>query len=325
MSFFLKKTKDLTSQKVMESFFKSKCLEYFGVKDLISLKIFPKKTLSGNILIFYKLSFFKKGKRFSKNIWGKTIKERQFNLLKFLAKTKVKRHIPNYFDYFPHLKFSLSEDIGGKSARLFEQNFSFWKRNLSKIAKVLVKFQEIEIPDVFLKSYSKNREKEFVRDVLEKIKSYSLRDVKKYEKIKNYYIKNLFSKCWKKNLFSFCHFDFQPSNTFYVKKTRNFVLLDFDLAKKFHPALDLANFWVHFYVMARYHFSQKKVLSLCDKFLRSYFKEIGFNKNLVSCFYLFRLRTILDIAKITSSVFGKPSKESQKVFDKLNELIKICL
>lgn len=325
MSFFPRESKTLFSQKIMSSFFKGKCQTYFGADKLVSLRIFPKKTLSGNILILYRLSLSKKRKKLSKDIWGKTIKERQLRLLKFFAKTKIGKYLPNYFEYLPSLKFSLSEDIGGKQIRLFEKNFSFWEKNISKFSQILGEFQKTKIPATFLKTYTINEEKKYIRDSLKKIRNYSPEEGKKYKELKNYYLKNSFPKCWTKKLFFFSHFDFQPSNIFYIERTKNFVLLDFDLAKKFHPAMDLANFWVHFYVMTRYHFSQKRVLWLCDKFLQPYFQKTKLKRGFPHCFSLFRLRTILDIAQITASVFKTPSEESQKVFDKLDELLKICL
>ena len=325
MSFFPREINTLFSQKIMNPFFLKRCQTYFGADKLISLRIFPKKTLSRNILILYRLSLSKKRKKLSKNIWGKTIKERQFRLLRFFAKTKIGKYSPNYFEYLPSLKFGFSEDIEGKQIRSFEKKFSFWEKNISKFSQILAEFQKTKIPATFLKTYTINEEKKYIRDSLKKIRNYSPEEGKKYKELKNYYLKNLFTRCWTKNFFSFCHFDFQPSNIFYIKRTKNFVLLDFDSSKKFHPAIDLANFWVHFYVMARYHFLQKKVFSLCDKFLQPYFQKTKLKKGFVDCFSLFRLRTILDIAQITASVFKRPSKESQKVFDKLDELLKICL
>jgi thiamine kinase-like enzyme len=325
MNLSLQENKSLFSQKIMNSFFKRKCKIYFGADELVYLKIFPKKTLSKNILILYELSLLKKGKKFSKNIWGKTIKKNQFQLLKFLAGTKVGKYIPNYFGYLPSLKFAFSEDIKGKQVRVFEKKFSFWDKNISKIGQLLAEFQNKKIPATFLKIHTINEEKKCIQGWLQKIENYSPKEGKKYKKIKNYYIKNLSNKCWLKRYFSFNHFDFQASNIFYIKKTKSLALLDFDLSKKFHPATDLANFWVHFYIMARYHFSQKRVLSLCDKFLQTYLKKTKTKKDFTECFNLLRLRTILDIAQITASVFKKPSEESQKVFNKLNELLKICL
>jgi tRNA A-37 threonylcarbamoyl transferase component Bud32 len=324
MYFYPKKIEDLLSKEEMKYFFEKKVKDYFFAKKLISLKIFPKKTLSKNTLILYKLSLLKKNKKISKKIWGKTTKEGEFRLLNFFSKKEVGKYFPKCLEYFPSLKFCLFEDVEGKSIRFFRKNLSFWEKNISKISQILSKIQKTKIPPSLLKVHTKEKEKVFLENWLKKIRNYSSKEEKKYQRIKNYYFKNLSSKCWKERSFTFCHFDFQPSNIFFIKKNKSFVILDFDLAERFHPALDLANFWVHFYVMSRYYFSQKKVLWLCGKFLNSYFQNKP-SKNFLSYFNLFRLRTILDIAQITASVFKKPCLESERVFEKLDEILKICL
>jgi thiamine kinase-like enzyme len=119
-----------------------------------------------------------------------------------------------------------------------------------------------------------------------------------------------------------CHFDFQPGNIFYGTKTEDFYLLDFDLCEKFHPAVDLANFLSHFYVMSRYHFPKTMVENLILSFIKS---EAIKSKNWRKDINIFKLRSVIDIAQITAASFKKPSDDSRKVFEKLDELIKICL
>lgn len=315
--------KSLFSQKIMFHFFERNCQSFFKADKLISLKIFPKKRIARNVVILYELFLFKNGKKLQKNIWGKTMKENQFKLLKFLAKTRVSKYLPNYFKYLTPLKFSLSEEMARESVRTFEKNFSFWEKNIARIGQALSEFQKIEFPEETLQIYTKNEEKKFLQCSLKKIKSYSFIAWGKYKFLGASYIKNLFSQCWKNSLFSFSHFDFQPSNLFYDKKGKNLKVLDFDFARKFHPALDLANFWVHFYVMSRYYFSKEKTFHLCDKFLQPYLKKSKFKKNSLYCFDLFRLRAIIDIAQMTAAAFKKPSQKSKKVFEKLDEISKI--
>ena len=325
MKNIFKNSKDLFSQEIMSSFFQRNCLLYLKADKLISLKIFPKKRISKNILVLYKLYLEKDKKFFQRNIWGKTMEKDQFKLLEYLSKTKVKKYLPNYFEYITPLKFSLSEEIAGESTRNLERNFSFWKENIAEIGQILVEFKKINFPPKTLKVYAKGEEKKFLKSSLKEIRDYSPKVWEKYKNLGIFYIKNLFSHCWKNYAFSFSHFDFQPSNVFYDKKGKTLKIVDFDFSRKFCPVLSLANFWVHFYVMTRYHFPKEKVLPLCDKLLQPYCRKSQLKRNFLECFNLFKLRAIIDIAQMTAATFKKPTQKSQRVFEKLDELLKICL
>lgn len=322
MVFIPKEQKDLFSEDKMSGFFGKNCRLFFDADRLISTKIIPQKRIAKNIVILYKLLLSKNGKKFYKNVWGKTMERDQYELIDFLSKSEVKNHLPRYFEYLFPLKFSLSEEVEGKPIRKFEKKFSFWQKNVSKIGKLLAEFQNLKIPKKILKVYTKGEEKKHLQSSFEKIHNYSKLPGNRYRALGEFYFKQSFSQCWAKRYFSFNHFDFQPSNILYAKESDSFVVLDFDLAKKFSPALDLANFWVHVYVMLRYNFSKEKTLLICDKFLKSYLYYSKEEKKRIGCFDVFKMRAIIDIAQITADVFKKPSGESQKVFDKLDELLK---
>ncbi len=318
----------------MSRFFERNCRPYFKTDKLISLKISPKKIISKNIVVLYKITFLKNKKIFQRNVWGKTMGKNQFRLLNFLSQSGVSRYLPNYFGYMASLNFSLSEEVSGKAVRNLEKDFYFWKRNIAKFSQILFDFQELKIPNSLLKTYTKDEERRFVRDSFTKIKRYSSSVWKKYRVLENFYLEKLFSRCWKENFFSFSHFDFQPSNIFYDKKEKAIKVLDFDLSRNFHPALDLANFWVHFYLMSRYHFSKRKALFLCDKLLQGFleksqkknfapFRNGKFLTGFSVCFDVLKLRAVIDIAQITASAFKKPCQKSLKVFEKLNEILKL--
>lgn len=77
-----------------------------------------------------------------------------------------------------------------------------------------------------------------------------------------------------------------------------------------------------------------KSLFLCDKLLRGFldkfqkkkftpFRNRKFLTGINVCFDVFKLRAVIDIAQITASAFKKPSQESQKVFEKLDEILKL--
>lgn len=242
INLFPKESKELFSQKTMSRFFERNCRPYFESDKLISLKISPKKRISKNIIVLYKLSLLKNKKIFQKNIWGKTMKENQFRLLNFLSQTEISRYLPDYFGYMASLDFSLSEETSGKPIRNFEKDFYFWKRNIAKFGQALFDFQKPKIPNDLLKTYTKNEERRFVRNFFKRIKKYSLSAWGKYKFLEKIYLKKLFSQCWKEKIFSFCHFGFQPGNVFYNEKEKDIKILDLDLSRNFHPALDLANF-----------------------------------------------------------------------------------
>ena len=262
------------------------------------------------------------------------MEKNQFRLLKFLSQTEAGRYLPDYFKYITSSNFSFSEEASGEPIRNFEKDFYFWKRNIAKFGQILFDFQKPKIPNSLLKAYTKNEEKRFVKNSFKRIKEYSLSVWRRYKFLEKIYLKKLFSLCWEEKIFSFCHFDFQPSNIFYDKKEKAIKVLDLDLSRNFHPALDLANFWVHFYLMSRYRFSRIKSLFLCGKLLEGFlekfqkksfgpFKNQSFPARFDICFDVFKLRTVIDIAQITAPVFKKPSRKSEKVFRKLEEILKL--
>ena len=287
----------------------------------VGLEIFPKKTLSKNKLILYRLVFSRGAEKFKKNIWGKTASAKQAKLVKVLSRGSAAPHVPFYLKYLKHLKFIFSEGIQGDSLRSFEKNLTFLGKNISAVGSMLADFQNARIPPGVLGNYSRAQEQRFLEKSLSEIRNYSISAGGEFEKIARNYSEKVFSVCWNEKKFCFAHFDFQASNIFYSGEEKRFYLLDYDLAGNFNPALDAANFWVHLYVMSRYHFSRNETLRLCGKFLAGYLGKSKLKKEAKTCFGAFVQRAVIDIGKITASVFQKPSEESKAVFAKLSEIM----
>jgi hypothetical protein len=322
MIFVPKRREDLFSVGKMEPFFGGNCSRFFSIKKLVSLKILPKKRIAKNPVILYELVLSDGKKRIKKLIWGKAVSARQKKLLDSLAKKGFSRHLPKRICYLRNLNFDFSEDIKSKAARELQNNFSFWGKNISEIANVLLLLQKLGISGNLVKNHSLAEEKVFLKNSLRRIKKYSPSVYRKYIQLAEKYQKVLALIPKDRMNSVLCHFDFQPGNIFYNQAGKNFYILDFDLCEKFHPALDLANFLSHFYVMSRYRFGKKMVKKFISDFMESdIMKSISWREDID----VFKLRSIIDIAQITAASFGKPSVDSKKVFEKLDELLKICL
>lgn len=319
---FSPRTKEnLFSLEIMGGFFSQNCRSFFGADELTDIKILPQKRIAKNIVILYELVLRENGKKIKKRVWGKTMPKKIFQLFNFFSKTKARNCVPKYFKYIDPLSFSLSEDVGGKTVREFDKNIAFWEKNIGKIGILLATLQKAGIPRNILKNYSKKDEERFMEDSLKKIKKYSVSAGDNYGILAGKYL-HLAQKCFGGKNFIFSHFDFQPSNILYNKAQRSFYVLDFDLTKNFHPALDPANFSVHIYVMIRYRYAEEKAKKIAGLFLDSYLSNSQFKKSeLKRCLDIFKLRAVTDIAQMTANTFKKPSRDSRKVFKILNEIL----
>jgi thiamine kinase-like enzyme len=322
MVFSLKKNKDLFLKEKMGSFFQDNCRRFFSCDKLVSLKILPQKRIAKNSVIVYDLMMLRGKERIKKRVWGKTISEKQMKLLDYLSLKGYSSHLPKKVAYLENLKFGFSEDINALATRKFQQKMSFWEKNMANIAKMIFLLQNLDVSKSMVENRSLAKERSFFKKSLENIKKYSPGILKKYDALAKAYLAAL--SLVKKNVMNsvLCHFDFQPGNVFYGKEGGKFYLLDFDLCEKFYPALDLANFLSHFYVMSRYHFPKARVEKFILNFVGSpLIKSKSWKKDM----NIFKIRPIIDMAQMTAVFFKKPTHDSKKVFEKLDELINLCL
>jgi Ser/Thr protein kinase RdoA (MazF antagonist) len=203
---------------------------------------------------------------------GNRLNPVSYRVLEHLWQThKYKKYYyPRPIHYFAKKHFLLYESYDGMIYRDYhKKNKGLYYKTIPMIAQRLADFHQTK------KGLAKNRtikeESGFLKTMLKKIKDHNqpfyptalkaTKIIKSYIK-KNYQPKN----------FTLIHNDFQPNNIVYNTYGHNLGIIDYEPLCQFFPGIDLASFITHFKVRLKKYLSQKTLIALQRKFIRTYAK-----------------------------------------------------
>lgn len=220
--------------------------------------------------------------------------------------------------FIPSLSYLLYREVEGKPLRQLEKQSHFWKEYSGKVGNALAALQTLNPKSLQKRTLSD--EHAFLRDRKHILASGTYPEPQWVARV-NALIKQS-SQIVSRRQMVFSHGDFQASNILFDQKKKRVGIIDIDHAERFHPAADVATFFVHSSVMLQYHFSPKTVDGWMKHFLKIYMQSCSSQKKKIiqKDFAYFYEKTRIDIAATTVQSFRTPTIDRKKVFSILNNI-----
>ncbi|MFA5070277.1 MAG: phosphotransferase [Patescibacteria group bacterium] len=225
---------------------------------------------------------------------------------------------PRPLFFFRNVPYVFYEETPG--TRLREWNFK--SRNFSnivqKIAATLARLHRLPWPAVNKRRYD---EPNFFQDLRTKIKKYDAPDYPMIKKWRDQYLK-LAKADLKGAKLVLSHNDFQASNII-ITPANEVAVIDYTLSCLFYPAFDVANFLIHLRIMLDRLLVEKRIKTLQNIFLETYYKKAGLKiaKEVKKNLSLFKVRSALDIWTISTMLMGPKDKNRARYLIILKKII----